>query len=528
MDTFQTRWVTARQLEDAGNFELAAKAYEQILNIEPERLYARVRLCNLLQMMGQYRNAHAQVTRAIDSVSDGQRPADLHHVTRQLLAFGEHEQIKRMVLSADWDRVEIVGTSPVLIQHLWLSGEVEQALFLCERVLSLAPDHPALNYSHGILLNFVGRQEDAAQAFERCLRADPLHAGAHWSLAYLGNPVRPEDRIPAIEAALEERLANHDTESAIYLHHALFKTLDDAGRPRDAWTHLTAGADLKRETLTYSSAQDASALHAFLHRFEPAPAKDPASLNPVKHIFVVGMPRTGTTMLDRIFGNHPLVTSVGELQEFRSALSWELDQFVSSELDAGILERVKKLSLSAVGQRYRESIAWRAQPGRTVMVDKNPENFFLSEFIAEALDDAKIICLRRKPMDACFSNLKELFANDSYGYSYRIEELAEHYHVFEQLALHWQASMPERFVIVDYEDLVTHPAEASEKLFRFCGLSFESEYVDITRNRSSVATASAAQVRNAISTNRIDAWKEYAEQLSPLRAHLESLGYVID
>ena len=172
-------------------------------------------------------------------------------------------------------------------------------------------------------------------------------------------------------------------------------------------------------------------------------------------------------------------------------------------------------------------VAWRMEAEESVLVDKNPENYFLSRFIAAALPEAKIVCIRRNPMDACFSNLKELFANDSYGYSYRLDELADHYHRFDLLARHWRATMPGNFHIVEYEALVSDPVAASAEVFAFCGLDFDEAYVDITRNSAPVATASAAQVRSPIDSKNIGSWKDYEAELGGLKSRLEALGYAI-
>ena len=526
LENFETRWVHARHLEETGDIESAVHAYEQILAVEPDRLYARLRLCGLLQRQDRYAAARNHALASMDAIRHGRRPADLHHVTRQLLFFGEYEHVKNLILHADWNRVEILGTSPILIQHLWLCGEVAQALALCEHVLALVPDHAALNYSHGILLNYAGRPDESAQAFERCLARDPAHAGAHWSLAYLRKSDPPGKRIPALQDVLS--MADAGSDSAIYLNYALFKEYDDAGQTDAAWTHLQTGADLKRKSLDYDASRERSVFRALLGIPLPTRRQQDDGARPPRHIFIVGMPRTGTTVLDRIFGNHPQVTSAGELGEFRSILSAKLGCSVDTRLGADIVARIAELPLRDVGEMFVERVSWRLQPGRPILLDKNPENFMFSAWIATALEDAKIICLRRKPMDACFSNLKELFTNESYGYSYRLEELAAHYDRFDQLARHWHESMPDRFMLMDYEHLVTNPEESAARLFAFCGLSYQPMYSDITRNLSTVSTASAAQVRQPIDTGKIDAWKRYAVQLEPLTVHLESLGHAID
>jgi len=413
----------------------------------------------------------------------------------------------------------------MLIQYLWLSGKIDAALRRCEQMLELAPGHAALNYSHGILLNYMGRADEAEAAFERCIAIQPGHPGAHWSLAYLKASATPLSRLPAVERAMDLNAGNVD--SSVFLHYALHREYANAGKISEAWQHLSTGASLKRSMLSYDSAAEQAATASLLALPPPRSAGEKTDRPETRQVFIVGMPRTGTTLLERILGGHPRTVSAGELTEFQAALSWQVDRFVGTGLAPGIVSRVKEADLQEVGRRYRDMVDWRLEAEDVVLVDKNPENFFLSRFIAEALPEAKIICIRRNPMDACFSNLKELFANDSYGYSYRLDELAEHYHRFNQLVQHWNATMPDNFRVVEYEDLVSDPVVASAEVFAFCGLDFDEAYVDITRNSAPVATASAAQVRRPIESKNIGSWKDYGAELDALRSRLETLGYAV-
>jgi len=156
------------------------------------------------------------------------------------------------------------------------------------------------------------------------------------------------------------------------------------------------------------------------------------------------------------------------------------------------------------------------------MVDKNPANFINAGFIARALPRARILCLRRGAMDACLSNLKVLFTNDAFGYSYQLDELADYFIRFDRLSRHWQEVLGDQYLEVDYEQLVADPLAMTEKVMRFCGLPFEPDSIDITRNDAPVTTASSSQVRQPINTRGIGAWRKYATQLAPLQQRLES------
>jgi hypothetical protein len=185
------------------------------------------------------------------------------------------------------------------------------------------------------------------------------------------------------------------------------------------------------------------------------------------------------------------------------------------------------LDWRAVGARYVEATRHLHQ-SKPWLLDKNPLNVHNAGFIARALPQARILCLLRNPMDACFSNLKELFATGSYTYSYEQLELAEHYARFLRLVRHWGEVLPNHFLVVRYEELVHEPERVLEQVMRFCGLDFDPVHADITRNATPVATASRAQVRQALNLRGIGAWRRYERQLQPLRQRLTELGVQVD
>ena len=218
-----------------------------------------------------------------------------------------------------------------------------------------------------------------------------------------------------------------------------------------------AGAQARRSVTEHDAAQETAAYDALIAAtpagFLDACADVPRDATP---IFVVGMPRTGTTLLERILGNHPQIKTCGELNDFRQQMQWVNNRRLTLTLDEDIGEYVARLDPTLLGGRYLAKTAWRAE-GSAFYVDKHPMNFQWCGAILKALPHAKIIHLRRHPLDSCFSNLKELFAHKYYPYSYALDELATHYRNYARLMRHWHAIAPGRILDVRYEDLVSQP-----------------------------------------------------------------------
>jgi hypothetical protein len=393
-----------------------------------------------------------------------------------------------------------------------------RALYCIEQAMACGLDGAFINHMLGIVLSFTGPVDRAVHACENSIRKDPTYGHAHWSRAQFGIKEGAAARVERMrETLLMHGISDDDV---IFLQYGLFKELDTLDRTDEAWEALMAGAQARRAVTPYCANTENAAFDALIaatsHDFLAQCADIPSETTP---IFIVGMPRTGTTLLERILGNHPQVATCGELNDFKQQMQWVNDARLPLEPDARYGDYVSRLDYAVLGQRYLAKTRWLTK-GKSFYSDKHPMNFMSCGLILKALPHAKIIHLRRHPMDSCFSNLKELFAKSFYPYSYRLDELASHYRNYDRLMRHWHSIAPGRILDVRYEDLVTQPEYEAHRVQDYLGLNSVAGVTDILANTTITTTASTLQVRQPIHRRNIGGWRRYEQGLAPLRTLL--------
>lgn len=418
-------------------------------------------------------------------------------------------------------------TADTLGNVLARCGRHTEAVAQFEHAVAAAPDDARFRYNLAMELLFGGEFERAGAALERALELDPDHARAHVALAELDDGSPPAERIGRLEAALERAA---DPDRRVLLHHALARTLEAAGETALAFAHWTQGKGAKKAACGYTMEQDSAIFSAFESAFAAPGGGEPgggeAGGEPsAAPIFVIGMPRSGTTLVERILASHSAVTSAGELSAFPVAVREAGGNPSGALIDTAAIAPALAADPARIGRRYLE-LARTVAGDADRFVDKLPLNFFFVGFIRRALPNAKIVCLRRGALDTCLASFRQLFAIDFpyYRYALSLEDTAEYIARFERLMAHWDRLYPGLVLHLQYERLVAEPEAESRRLLEHAGLDFEPAVLEFDRNREPVATASAVQVRRPITRGSVGAWRRYAGELEPVRRRLEALG----
>jgi len=515
---------TARQHADAQRWREAQAALESLLHRAPQDVPARMELARAMLRQGLFRTSTTQLVQASRAPSGG-TSLDIQLVQR--LCFSGEIMAARACL----DRIEqLAKDTPSLLvaqAHLrWALGEFEAARKLMDRAAAAGIDAPDQFHLHATLLQVTGDVGRAAQVLETCLDRWPTFGDAAVARSNLRRQTTQSNHLEYLRQQLDHLPTSNRTPQAKFVRaefeSALFKELDDLGHHDEAWQALIRSNALMSSINPYDGTGEAAIAEALVDVSgslgrPPPPTRKPEGPTP---IFIVGMPRSGTTLLDRMLSSHSQVASAGEINDFLRQLHWMADVppgGVPAMLEA--LRRSPRMDMAELGARYLAQTQWRAG-GCAFYVDKLPVNIQMVPFIRRALPHAPILHMVREPMDVCFSNFRAMFGNVS-AHSYDLQALAHYYGLYRTLARQWHATLPGTILDVSYEKLTSEPAATLQRVLEHCGLDEEEACLHPERNAAPVATPSSMQVREPIHTRALGQWRPYARHLQPLLQWLE-------
>lgn len=402
-------------------------------------------------------------------------------------------------------------------------GAHSEAVELFETAVAQNPDDANFYYNLGASRQFSGDFDGAAEAYRQAIEINPGLFKASSALVSLGRKYVDA----ALEKTLEASIARSaSSESDLHLGHALARICEDRKDFDGAMQWLQWAKRRKCEETRHDGRDDSRVFAAAANMPAPPAAGGEESDRP---IFVVGMPRTGTTLVDRILGAHSDVEMAGELSNFSIQLKRQAQTPGGFVMDAPTLELGWKVDFQALGQAYERSTHDLVGKARR-FTDKMPLNFMFAGHIHAALPNARIVCLRRHPLDTCLSNYRQLFATSFsyYNYAYSLENTARYFLEFDRLMTFWREHLPaDRFMEIGYEDIIADQEGETRRLLAHCGLGWEEACLDFHQQDAAVATASSVQVRQPLYSSSIGRWKHYRDTLEPMMAVLEA-GGVID
>jgi tetratricopeptide (TPR) repeat protein len=493
----------------------ARAALDAMVSRDPTHIHAHLILGGIAWANDRMRDATRHALDAASVVPDD--ATLLGAVIAALLQVGEHAAARACLQRPPLAHANDGALLMQLAGWNQMLGEHAASLHLYERAHGAGVDGPEYRFRRATQFSFNGRLREAEAELEHCVRMGAATGRAYVELARLRRQTPQRNHLELLEHMLAH--VQPGTDDRAGLEFARYKELEDIGRHDDAWDALANGNALMAARARHDPAREERLLDALLGICTPAFLKSAEmGREGPQPIFIVGMTRSGTTVLDQMLGNHSQIASAGELRDFGWQLRWAADSCTQHQLDERIVERLPNLDYAEIGRRYLAQTQWRAR-GKPFFVDKLPSNWQLAGLIHRALPQARILHLVRDPMDVCFSNFRALFG-DAFAWSYDLNLLAQHYLQYRRVMEHWHAVLPGRILDVRYAEMVRDPETALRRVLNFCRLPCETGCADLTRNAGVVATLSMVQVRSPMHGRAFGEWRPYATQLAPLCAKL--------
>jgi tetratricopeptide (TPR) repeat protein len=400
-----------------------------------------------------------------------------------------------------------------------------RALEIFDKAVEAAPQNAAIIGKRAEVHRFLGNFDLSARDHEAVLSILPMNPDALRGLAELQRQSADQNSVAAMEAALAASPAG--SEDVTTLHYGLAKSYEDLGEFAASWRHLGAASKLQRARFQYDPAHERAVISRIIAGF-PNVETVAADTTGEQPIFIVGLPRTGTTLVERILGNHSQIHSAGELSALSEAIGAVVDALapVLSEGWLGFASVLGELDGESIAREYLARSRSR-RGDRPRFSDKQTANFFHCALILRAFPNARIVHLTRHPLAACHAIYKTRFYG-TFPFGNDLAELGDFYVDYRRLMAHWHSVVPGRIMDLAYEDVVTALEPTVRRLLDFVDVPFEPACLEFHRNPAATMTASSVQVRKPIYDSSLHLWKSYATELAPLRARLEAAGINID
>lgn len=481
-------------------------------------------LAEVAARLQRYQDAEALLARCLE-LSPSFTAARHHH------AIVLHRQNKSAAALAEVDDLlakdpRHPGYNNLKAAILVRIGEMEESIEIYEAVLDRHPNQPKIWMSYGHALKTNGRERESVAAYKKSIELQPSLGEAYWSLANLKTASFSQMDIASMRAQLAHPGTSDD--DRFHLHFAMGKALEDRGDYSASFEQYTLGNQLRRKQISYKPedmtahvgrVKDLCTAAFFSARSgHGAAAPDP--------IFIVGLPRAGSTLLEQILSSHSLVEGTMELPDIPAIAKTLFQSSKESRVQgySAVLATLSAQQCAELGERYLAQTRIQRKTAAPFFIDKLPNNFAHIDLIQLALPRAKIIDARRHPLGCCFSGFKQHFARGQ-SFTYSLEDIGRYYRDYVNLMAHFDSALPGRVHRVIYESMIENTETEIRRLLEYCGLPFEESCLRFYENERAVRTASSQQVRQPIFRDGIDHWRHYEPWLEPLK---KALGTVLD
>ena len=508
------RLALAAEHHKAGRHEEAARLYRHLLRETPNDVDAMRLLAGVLMRKSEVEEAEVLLRKAIALAPDYALAfLDLGQLLQEQFRYAEAIDCFQRTIE-----LQPAAVKPhfLLASTLASAGHTFDALASYRRVLKLQPRHAGAWLGLGHTLKTVGRQEEAVQAYRECIRIRPDNGESYWSLANLKTYQLAQDDIREMQAALErtDQLAE---QSAVNFLFALAKAHEDQGDFDAAWGYYARGNAKQRQLEYYDPVQTEVTNDEIMEVFDQPFLERNTGLGHADEapIFVVGLPRSGSTLIEQILASHSWVEGTSELAYLgRVATSLNRNRADGVNYPHAVRE-LRPQHLKALGQDYLRQAQLHRQTDRPHFIDKMPNNFPSIGFLHLILPNAKIIDVRRYPLDSTLSCYRQLFAKGQ-TFVYDLTDIGEYFLEYQRMMDYWHKVLPDRVLTVQYEDLVTDFDNQVRRLLNYCGLPWQDACVNFHETDRPVRTASSEQVRQPIYAKSIHFWRNYAAHLGDL------------
>lgn len=506
---FHPRLIEAALALNDNRLDVAERLLKPHLKDDPFDAAAMRMLAELAARIGRWTDAENLLRRAIE-VAPGftAARANLALVLGRTGRAAQALELLDEIFAIDQDDFGLLNLRAATLGKL---GDFDEALQLYESLLRKTPNQPRIWLSYGHMLKTVGRQAEGVAAYRKALAIEPKLGEAWWSLANLKTVEFERADIAAMEQALAlPELSSHDR---LHLDFALGKAMHDAGDPERAFAHYAKGNALRLKTQPYDRSKLTRTVDRCIESFtKEAFAERQGGCESADPIFIVGLPRAGSTLIEQILSSHSQVEGTAELPDIPALVS-KVGAYPAAVLALSAAER------EGLGREYLKRAAVQRRTQRPYFIDKLPNNWLYVFFIQLVLPRAKIIDARRHPLSCCFSNFRQHFARGQ-PFTYDLEDLGHYYADYVRLMAQVDAVLPGRVHRVIYERMIDETEAEVRSLLGYCGLEFEPQVLEFYNTDRPVRTASSEQVRRPIYRHATEEWRAYEPYLGSLELAL--------